>query len=86
MKAQIRLPVFLVWSFLASAFVTTASTPAQDCEPLQDFTSIKLEDYGTKPVEQKEDSKTGFIVGGKNATELIARPMLAMTSAVTGAN
>jgi hypothetical protein len=44
------------------------STPVR---PLKDFTNIKLEDYQIKPVKPRKDSKTGFIVGGKNATSLI---------------
>ena len=73
MKAMIRFRVFLVFSFSASGTLGTAGAAAQHCEPLQDFTSIKLEDYGIKPVERKEDANTGFIVGGKNATELIKK-------------
>jgi hypothetical protein len=48
-----------------------ASAPAQDREQLKDFTNIKLDDFDIKPVKPKKDAKTGFIVGGKNATELI---------------
>jgi hypothetical protein len=73
MRVVIRLRVFLVFSFLASALIGTARTTAQGGESLQDFTSIKLEDYGIKPVEPKKDGKTGFNVGGKNATELIKK-------------
>lgn len=58
---------------VVSSLPGTASTRAQDCEPLQDFAAIKLEDYGFKPVEPQEDPKTRFIVGGKNATEVIEK-------------
>jgi hypothetical protein len=65
---SLAIPLFplLVLSMLGTAFV-----PAQDREPLKDFTNIKLEDFGIKPVDPKKDAKTGFIIGGKNATELI---------------
>jgi hypothetical protein len=45
--------------------------PAADEAPLKDFTGIKLEDHGIKPVKPTKDPKTGFIVGGKNSTALI---------------
>ena len=67
---SLAIPLFplLVLSMLGTAFV-----PAQDREPLKDFTNIKLEDFGIKPVDPKKDAKTGFIIGGKNATELIKK-------------
>ena len=65
---SLAIPVFLL---LVLAVLGPARAPAQDREPLKDFTNIKLEDFGIKPVETKKDAKTGFIVGGKNATELI---------------
>jgi hypothetical protein len=74
MKTAVQFLVFPVILFVVSSGeVGTGSPPGEDCEPLKDFTTIKLEDYGFKPVEPKEDSKTGFIVGGKNATELIKK-------------
>lgn len=73
MKAAILFRVVLIFPFLVSALPQALSSPAHDCEPLQDFTTIKLEDYGFKPVEPQKDAKTGFIVGGKNKTELIKK-------------
>lgn len=40
-------------------------------EKLRDFTNVRLESLGIKPVEAKKDPKTGFVVGGKNATAVI---------------
>jgi hypothetical protein len=56
---------------LAAAPCGASTARAQDKTPLKDFTGIKLEDYGIKPVTPKKDPITGFIVGGKNATSLI---------------
>jgi hypothetical protein len=65
---SLAIPAFLL---LVLAVPGTPRAPAQDREPPKDFTNIKLEDFGIKPVEPKKDAKTGFIVGGKNGTELI---------------
>ncbi len=46
---------------------------AHERESIQDFTSIKLMDYGVKPAEPIKDPKSGHTMGGKNATELIQR-------------
>jgi hypothetical protein len=73
MKDVILVLAFPVISLAVSAMPGTAGAPIQDCEPLQDFTAIKLEDSGIKPVEPKEDPHTGFIVGGKNKTEQIKK-------------
>ena len=51
--------------------VLSSAAGAQDKGTLKDFTGIKLEDYGIKPVTPTKDAKTGFIVGGKNATRVI---------------
>jgi uncharacterized protein (TIGR03067 family) len=48
-----------------------ARAAAQDRAPLKDLTNTKLDDFFVRPVEPKKDAKTGFIVGGKNSTELI---------------
>jgi len=56
---------------LVLAVLTTIALPAQEGGSRKDFTDIKLEELGIKPVEPKKDAETGFIVGGKNATELI---------------
>lgn len=44
---------------------------AQERTQLKDFTNIKLTDFDIKPVEPKKDAKTGFVIGGKNATDSI---------------
>jgi uncharacterized protein (TIGR03066 family) len=41
---------------------------AQEKKALKDYSGIKLEEFGIKPVEPKKDAKTGFLVGGKNST------------------
>jgi hypothetical protein len=41
--------------------------------PPEDFTNIKLADYGIQPVKPDKDRRTGFVVGGKNSTALIER-------------
>jgi hypothetical protein len=42
-------------------------------EPPKDYKDVKLDALGVKLVEPKKDAKTGFIVGGKNATSLIKK-------------
>ena len=37
----------------------------------KDFTNVKPEELGYTAVEPKKDPKTGFVIGGKNATRLI---------------
>ncbi len=37
----------------------------------KDFTNVRLEELGIKPVSPHKDPKTGFLVGGKNPTGLI---------------
>jgi hypothetical protein len=71
MKAAVVPLVLPVFPLLVWAIFGTASAPAQGREPLKNFTKIKLEDFGIKPAEPKKDAKTGFIAGGRNATELI---------------
>lgn len=39
----------------------------------EDFTSVEAASLGVKLVSAKEDPKTHFIVGGKNATDLVAK-------------
>jgi hypothetical protein len=67
---------FLHWLTLLVGISTPAGAPrlaAQAEKPPRDFTNIKLEEWGIEPVVPRKDPKTGFIVGGKNDTELIKR-------------
>lgn len=42
-------------------------------EEAKDYTNVPLAEIGVRPVTPAKDVKTGFIVGGKNATALIRR-------------
>jgi hypothetical protein len=42
-------------------------------QPPKDYTNVKLEDLDVKLVEPKKDPKTGFVVGGNNATSFIEK-------------
>jgi hypothetical protein len=55
----------------AVGFVLWAA-PAAD-PPVRDFTKMSLEELGVTAVKPKEDPKTGFLMGGKNATALLGR-------------
>jgi hypothetical protein len=55
-----------VRTLLVLLLLSAALAPA-----LPDFTNIKLEEHGVPPVVPKKDPKTGFLVGGKNATDLV---------------
>jgi hypothetical protein len=48
-------------------------SPARVQGPDEDYARADPEPLGVKPVPAREDPKTGFVVGGKNATVLIAR-------------
>jgi hypothetical protein len=65
MRALCRILVLGMVPSLASL------TRGADETPLKDLTGIKLEEYKIRPVNPKKDPKTGFIVGGKNATSLV---------------
>jgi hypothetical protein len=47
--------------------------PSRAGEPVEDYAKIDPQELGVKPVPAKEDPKTGFVVGGKNATDLIGK-------------
>lgn len=42
-------------------------------DKVKDYKDVPLEQIGVKPVAPSKDAKTGFIVGGKNATALIRK-------------
>jgi hypothetical protein len=71
MRTAIPARAIPVFPLLALALLGISQVPAQNGEKLKDFTDVKLEDFGIKPVEPKKDAKTGFVIGGKNATETI---------------
>jgi hypothetical protein len=48
-----------------------AVTFAQDKQPPKDFKDFDLKELGVELVPARKDSKTGFLVGGKNATALV---------------
>jgi hypothetical protein len=56
--------------FLLLAALPVAVSSGRE-PPLEDFTNIKLADYGIQPVKPEKDPRTGFVVGGKNATTVI---------------
>ena len=67
-------------SLLAAAVVVLVLAPLADAQPPKatkddrqlDLASfIDLGEYYVKPVRPRKDEKTGFVVGGKNGTELI---------------
>ena len=59
----------LIAILLASVDCST-SIQAQD-RPLTDLRDMNLNVFGVKEVPARKDPKTGFIVGGKNTTDLI---------------
>ena len=56
---------------LLAVLLIVAPAPAQD--PVEDYATVDPQKLGVKPVPAKEDPKTGFVVGGKNATALVAK-------------
>jgi hypothetical protein len=70
MNAYLVAVITVVLSLLAQAGSRPGSF-AQAQSPPRDFKDSDLEGFGIKPVPQKKDPDTGFIVGGKNPTPLI---------------
>ncbi len=62
--------ILLVTLFLQLPAHRSASA---DEQPLLDFTDVRLASLKLTAVPEKKDEKTGFVVGGKNATPLIAK-------------
>jgi hypothetical protein len=60
----------VVFAILAS-LTTPAYSQEKDKEQPKDFTNVKPEELGVKFVQAKKDVRTGFVVGGKNATSLV---------------
>ena len=54
---------------LSLAMAVPSLARASDDE--KDYKDVPLDQVGVTPVKPKKDAKTGFIVGGKNATSLI---------------
>jgi hypothetical protein len=63
--------LFFITAAVAAAGLEASMAPGQEKVALKDFTDMNLEDYGIKLIKSQKDAKTGFIVGGKNATERI---------------
>jgi hypothetical protein len=53
--------------------LTSLAVLALGQETLEDFTKADVEKLGIKAVPEKKDPKTGFVVGGKNPTDLIRK-------------
>ncbi len=61
---------------LLGMVLVLSQAPGQ--EPVEDYARIDPQKLGIKPVPAVKDPKTGFVVGGKNATSLIEKlPALA---------
>ena len=62
------------WLAPAGLAVLMALSPAAPGRgPVEDYTRADPERLGVAPVPAKKDPKTGFVVGGKNPTSLIAK-------------
>jgi hypothetical protein len=70
-KSILVPPLAAALTILALAGLGTASLPAQRKAAPKDYTKVKPEELGVKLVKPKKEAKTGFVVGGKNATALI---------------
>ena len=55
------------------ALTLFAAGAVSSAQELKDYTKTKPEDLGVKLVEPMKDAKTGFIVGGKNSTDVIRK-------------
>lgn len=71
MKVCLCTPIAVLPGLLVTAGLLTSGLPAHSQKPAKDFTDIDLEKIGVKLVQAEKESKTGFVVGGKNPTALI---------------
>ena len=69
MSRSLCFPPAVVLLLVLKVAVLSAADPT----PLPDYTQITPESLGIKPVKPQKDAKTGFVVGGKNATALIRK-------------
>ncbi len=65
-----RLRLFFT---VTALLVLSGSLTAQEPAKLTDFTKVDPKTLGIEPCPIEKDEKTGFIVGGKNETALIAK-------------
>ncbi len=69
-----RIEMVVATALIFGPLFLTAGPPDQDPERLgavEDFTDVDPASLGVEPVTAREDSETGFVVGGKNPTHLI---------------
>src|SRR4051794_27220830 len=55
------------------ALLMALAPPAPGQGPVEDYTRADPQQLGVKPVPARKDPRTGFVVGGKNPTALLAR-------------
>ena len=53
--------------------LSCSSSPRRGARARSDYAKIDLEKLGVKSISAKKDDKTGFVVGGKNATDLVSK-------------
>lgn len=61
------------WCSLLTVVAFATGLHATEPATLKDFTDVSLAELKIEPVPEKKDPQTGFVVGGKNATESIRR-------------
>jgi hypothetical protein len=71
MKIEITAAVVISLGTLLRADLLSASQDPKKHEAIKDFTGVDPASLGVKPVPARKDPKTGFVVGGKNPTDLI---------------
>jgi hypothetical protein len=71
MKIKITAAVAIALGTLLRADLLSASRDPNQHEAIKDFTEIDPASLGVRPVPVRKDPETGFVVGGKNPTDLI---------------
>lgn len=55
------------------AVLMAVPSPGKDEGPAEDYTEVDPKSLGVEPVPARKDPRTGFVVGGSNATPLISK-------------
>jgi hypothetical protein len=71
MTIRIAATIALALGLLPGAVAPSSAQDDEKPQEIQDFTDVDPATLGIKPVAEREDEETGFVVGGKNSTALI---------------
>src|SRR5262249_21447960 len=71
MRISVPTSIAVAASLLVAMSLNPLCAIAQSPKPAKDFTDIDPVKIGVKLLEARKDAKTGFMVAGKNSTDLL---------------